>query len=109
MPATHGPLQPGDGNAVALPKRPEGHGEHAPDLAILNNPTPHVDAIGDVDPDAHAYPALQLPLQFDDTSPAAAPYDPASHGPLHAAVDSPVLLPYCPIGQLTHTPAPPKL
>ena len=93
MPATHGPLQSGVDSPVVLPNRPIGHTEHVTAPLPLHCPAMQFDAVDDVDPAAHAYPALQLPLHVDVVSPDVAPNDPASQSPLQFALDRPMALP----------------
>ena len=75
--------------AVVPPKRPEGHKLH--ELAPTREycPLGHRNAVEEVDPAAHAYPAVQFPEQ--------------------AAVVMLAFIPYWPAEQLEHTPAPSKL
>jgi hypothetical protein len=61
------------------PKRPGGQSLHAPAPARLYLPTPHATAVGDVDPAAQAYPAVQVPLQSAVGREGAAPHLPAAH------------------------------
>ncbi len=82
---------------------------HTPAPASEYVPAGHIDAVALVDPATHANPALQLPLQLADDIAAVAPYRPAAHADVHAAVVSPVVFPNRPAGQSTHTPAPDKL
>jgi hypothetical protein len=66
-------------------------------------------AVALVEPEAHAYPAAQLPLHAADDRPATAPYRPAAHAAVHAADVSPVPFPNRPAGHSTHSPAPDRL
>ncbi len=43
--------------AGALLNFPGAHGEHTPAAWVLNCPTPQTDALGSMEPAAHAYPA----------------------------------------------------
>jgi hypothetical protein len=65
--------------------------------------------VGLVEPGAHAYPALQLPLQVEFVSPDTDPYFPASQSPLQLAFGMPDTAPYSPATHTVHTPAPVKL
>ena len=96
-------LQGADGSAAVLPNRPVLQLLHTPDPLTLNLPSGHTDAVPFVDPNTHAYPALQLPLQPGVDRPLTAPNVPAGHGPLHAADGSAVVLPNRPALQLLHT------
>ena len=82
---------------------------HTPAPASEYVPAGHIDAVALVDPATHANPASQLPLQLADDIAAVAPYRPAAHADVHAAVVSPVVFPNRPAGQSTHTLAPDKL
>ncbi len=82
---------------------------HTPAPATEYVPAGHIDAVALVDPATHANPATQLPLQLADDIAAVAPYRPAAHADVHAAVVRPVVFPNRPAGQSTHTPAPDKL
>ena len=62
-----------------------------------------------VDPAAHAYPAVQLPLHADDDRPAVAPNVPGGHAAVQPALDRPAVAPYVPAGHALHIPAPLKL
>ena len=93
VPASQGPLHAGVSSPVVLPKRPTGQGEHAAAPPLLHSPVPHTDAVEDVDPAAHAYPGLQLPLHEEAVRPDALPNEPGSQGPLQSAVDRPAALP----------------
>ncbi len=72
-------------------------------------PGRHARAVGDVEPAAHAYPALHWPEHAEDVAPVALPNSPAGQLPLHAALVRPVALPKVPTGQDVHDPAPPVL
>ena len=50
-----------------------------------------------------------MPVQLDTVSPLVEPYRPASHGPLHDAVDSSPAFPYSPALQFVQLDAPPVL
>ena len=49
------------------------------------------------------------PSHDDDVAPVLVPYRPASHAPLHAALDSAVVFPKRPAGHGAHAAAPPAL
>ncbi len=53
----------------------------------------HVNAVAVVDPAAHAYPAVQLPVHVDTASPVVDPNRPGSQGPVQAAEGRPVVAP----------------
>ena len=72
-------------------------------------PAAHVEAVGDTLPAAHAYPAVQGPLQDALDRADVAPKVPAGHGEVQAALVSPVVLPYRPAPQSVQAPAPPTL
>ena len=83
---------------------------HDPDPAVAYCPARHWDAVALVDPEAHAYPAAQLPLQDAVVRPVVAPYLPGGHASVQLYTVKPVVLPYRPGGQLPHeTSAPPVL
>jgi hypothetical protein len=110
-PASHGPLQEGVDRAGSAPNRPAGHSplqSAVPSaVALPNRPVAHTlqltapgreyvpagqtDAVALVEPGAHAYPAVHMPLQ-------AAVFKPAV-----------VALNQVPAGQLLHDPAPARL
>ncbi len=46
-----------------------------------------------MDPAAHAYPAVQFPVQVDTVSPVVDPNRPGSQGPVQAAEGRPVVAP----------------
>jgi hypothetical protein len=118
-PAAQGPLHAAEVWPWAPPKVPAGQFVHTAAPPKLYCPTPHTDAVADVDPAGQAYPAVHWPLHAGDVRPgtapklpalhmpvqpatvmpAVAPYRPAAQAPLHAAVPSAVVLPYCPAGQ----------
>ena len=75
----------------------------------LYEPNGHTDAVGDVEPAAHAYPALHWPEHAGDVAPVVLPYSPAGQLPLHAALVRPVASPKVPAAQDVHTLAPPVL
>ena len=89
VPAGHGPLHAADASAVVAPYRPALQFVHTPDPLMLYLPTGQGDAVGDVEPAGHTYPAVQLPLQPAVPMPDTAPYRPAL--------------------QFVHAPVPPKL
>ena len=74
---------------MAEPYWPAAHGVQALEPAKLYLPTGQGDAVGDVEPAGHTYPAVQLPLQPAVPMPDTAPYRPAL--------------------QFVHAPVPPKL
>ena len=108
-PAAQLPLHTGDDRPGTAPYRPAAHKMHdaAPTSEYL--PAAHKDAVALVDPAAHAYPAVQLPLHAGDERPGTAPYRPAAHAAVHAADVSRVPFPNRPAGQSTHCPAPDRL
>ena len=65
--------------------------------------------MGLVEPGAHAYPALQLPLQVEFVSPDTDPYFPASQSPLQLAFGMADIAPYRPALQLMQANAPARL
>ncbi len=103
------PEQLADVRPEVAPNVPAGHRLHTPEAARLYVPTPHTDAVALVLPATHAYPPVQLPLHADDVSPLTAPYVPAGHSPLHAAVDKPAVAPCDPTLQFVHAPAAARL
>ena len=108
-PAVHWPLHAAVPTAAVAPYRPAAHILHAPAPAKLYWPAGHAAAVELVDPAAHAYPAVQLPLHAGDVSPVVAPKVPAGHGPVQEEVVSAAVLPYRPAGQLAHAEAPRRL
>ncbi len=82
---------------------------HAPEPALAYVPGGHTEAVADVDPAGHAYPAAQFPVQAAEANPAKAPYKPAGHGAVQVLVVKPGVEPYVPVGQGEHTPAPTSL
>ncbi len=92
-PALQGPLHPAvlKPTAVTLNQVPAGQSLHDPAPARLYCLVGHTDAVALVDPAAHAYPAVQFPLQV-------AVFRPSS-----------VVLNQVPAGQLLHDPAPVRL
>jgi hypothetical protein len=82
---------------------------HTPAPASEYVPAGHIDAVALVDPATHANPATQLPLQLADDIAAVAPYRPAAHADVHAAVVRPVTFPKRPTGQSTQPPHPDTL
>ena len=89
VPAGHGAVQEADARAGVAPYRPALQFVHTPDPLMLYLPTGQGDAVGDVEPAGHTYPAVQLPLQPAVPMPDTAPYRPAL--------------------QFVHAPVPPKL
>ncbi len=85
-PATQLPLHTADVKPVLAPKLPAGHGVQDPAPAREYCPAGQMDAVGDVDPATHAYPAVQLPEQDAVVRPVEAPYVPAGHDAVHATV-----------------------
>ena len=105
------PLQPDVVSPLAEPYRPASQG---PLQAAVDSPVvlPYNPALQLVQLDAPTVlycPALHAPLQLDAVSPLNDPYRPASQGPLQAAVDNLVVLPYNPALQLMQLEAPPVL
>ena len=66
-------------------------------------------AVGVVDPQGHAYPALQLPEHSGEDRPDIAPCVPAGHGAVQLALAKPIVDPYRPAAQSVHTPDPDTL
>ena len=85
-PASQGPLQEAVLRPAVLPYSPALQLLHTPSPVKLYLPNGHINAVAVVEPAAHAYPAVQLPVQ--------------------AGVDNPAVLPYKPTAQLVHAPAP---
>jgi heat shock protein HspQ len=94
VPAGQGPLQDALGRADVAPKLPAGHAVQLPAPPTLYCPAGHADAVDDVDPATHAYPAEQGPLQDGDDRPLTAPKVPAGHA---VQLPAPPTL-YCPAG-----------
>ena len=61
-------------------------------------------ALGDVDPAAHAYPAVQFPVQAGVVKPPEAPYRPALHSPEQKGLLKPLEAPYWPMAQGVQVP-----
>ncbi len=72
-PAAHAAVHAADVSPVPFPNRPGGQSTHSPAPDRLYWPTPHIDAVGLVDPAAHAYPALQFPLHVSIDMPVVDP------------------------------------
>ncbi len=62
--------------------------------AKLYCPSGHADAVDDVDPAPHTYPAVHSPSQKEEDRPVEEPYRPARHSELHSAVVAPGLPQY---------------
>jgi hypothetical protein len=62
-PAMQLPLQAAVLAPEATPNLPAGHSLHDHAPATLYCPAVHMDAVAFLDPEGHAYPAVQLPLQ----------------------------------------------
>ncbi len=105
-PALHSPLQLAVAMAATLPYRPATQSTHTLALAREYFPAAHASDVEFVDPGAHTYPALQLPLQLDDDRPDKAPKSPAGQAAVHDAEGMLALAPYSPAEQLVHTDAP---
>ena len=86
-------MHPAVGSPDDAPYRPAAHALHTPDPPTLYLPGEQAVAVAAVLPAGHAYPAVQLPEHSDDVRAGLLPYRPASHGPEHAAVGSPDVLP----------------
>jgi hypothetical protein len=69
---------------------------HTPAPLKLYLPDPHTAAVGVVDPETHAYPAVQFPVHDALVSPDVAPYVPAGHA-LHTPAPA---REYCPALQM---------
>ena len=108
-PAAQGPLHEEFGRADTLPYRPAEQLVHTPDPATLYRPAGHTAAVSLVDPEIHAYPAVQLPKHSGDDRPAVDPKRPAGHGAVQLALGSPVVDPYRPAAQSVHSPDPDTL
>jgi hypothetical protein len=80
FPAGQAAVHNADDWAVEDPYRPALQFVHEPDPLMLNLPTGHTNAVGDVDPEGQENPALQLPLQLALAMADTAPYRPAGHG-----------------------------
>ncbi len=63
-PAGHAPVQFAVASPLPVPKRPAGQSRQAPDPDTLYRPAPQTSTVALVDPDGHACPALQFPLQL---------------------------------------------
>ena len=79
---------------LTFPKVPAGQGAHEPPLPV---PFAYVPG-GHATPDAPVLPAVAQALPL-----------PATHGPVHAVLEAPVLLPNRPAGHGVHDDAPPTL
>jgi hypothetical protein len=108
-PAEHAPEQPAVVRPAPDPYLPPGHGVQDPTPPSLYVPALQRDAVGEVDPAAHAYPAEHAPEQPAVVRPSVAPYLPAGHGLLQATVDRPDVDPYKPTAQLLQEVAPDRL
>jgi hypothetical protein len=108
-PATQLPEHPAVPSPTMDPYSPATHDVHVPDPPTLYLPATQIEAVGLVDPAAHAYPALQFPLHAGVVRPEVVPYVPAGHAPVHPAVDSPDDAPYRPAAHTLHDPDPLKL
>ncbi len=89
LPASHGPLQLAVTSPAVDPYSPALQFVHTPAPGPLYVPSGHSNAVGDTDPAAHAYPAVQIPEHDKDVRPG--------------------LLPKSPAAQSLQTPAPAKL
>ena len=89
VPPGHKPEHTALDSPVLDPNVPTGHELHTLDPDKLYVPGPHTTAVPLDDPDAHAYPAVQLPL--------------------HDALGMPAVPPYKPAAQAVHTSVPPRL
>lgn len=105
-PAVQVPVQEGDVRPLLTPKVPPGHSLHWPAPARLYRPGGHISAVAEVEPGAHAYPAVQVPEQVDTTSPLEAPNVPAGHWPVQLGVVRAGRKPYRPGAQAVQPPAP---
>ena len=105
-PGEHAPLHAAVLVPAADPNLPAGHATHTAAPARLYLPATHTEVVELVDPEGHAYPAAQLPLQVRTVSPAVLPKYPASHGPVHAAVSWAVVFPNRPTGHGVQLAAP---
>jgi hypothetical protein len=105
-PAGQLPLQVADVMAGVDPNCPAGQSVHTVAPAKEYRPTAHWDAVDEIDPGEHAYPAVQMPEQALVVSPAVAPYRPPGQGPEHAAAVKPVVTPYSPAAHSKHVPTP---
>ncbi len=83
-PATHAypalqlPLQEGDARAGVAPNVPAGQFRQvAPSRVYF--PTEQLEDVGDTEPAAQVYPAVQLPLHAAVVRPGISPYVPAGH------------------------------
>ncbi len=72
-PAGHAAVHPAVVRPLAFPNRPAAQSVQLPCPPALNFPGLHMDAVALVDPAAHAYPALQLPLHVATDTPGVAP------------------------------------
>lgn len=93
-PPTQGPEHVAAVRPVAPPKSPAGQLVHTPAAPVLYCPTGQTEAVDDVDPLGHAYPALQGPEHVDVVRAVEDPNCPGGHDEHDGA--PPVL--YCPIG-----------
>jgi hypothetical protein len=78
-PGLHTPLQPLDTSPDVAPYLPALQLLHDPAPVRLYVPEEHTDAVLDVDPAAHAYPALHSPEHAADVRPSDDPKVPAGH------------------------------
>ena len=104
----HVPEQDGDLSPLVEPYQPAAHGplHDAVDSPVVRPYRPALQFVQLDSPPVLYWPAAQEPLQFDVVRPLSDPYRPGSHGPLHDAVDSPVVLPYCPALQFVQLTPP---
>jgi hypothetical protein len=91
-PATHAPLHEAVVSLDTDPNLPPGQSLQAPAPCPLYVPGKHFEVATTV-PFAHEYPAVQGPEQLDEVIPDDDPYRPASHCPVHASVDNPLVDP----------------
>jgi hypothetical protein len=102
-PAAQSPLQLALAKPGKSPYRPGAQSVQALAPARLYLPGGQTAADGLVEPATQANPAVQGPLQDDNTRPATTPNRPASQGPLQLALGRPDVDPYRPAAQLLHT------
>ena len=93
-PGLHSPLQFATVVRTVVPYRPGAQPEHTPAPALLYRPAGHAVAVPLVEPAGHAYPAVQVPVQFGDGIAVVLPNLPAGHG---VQLCTPTAL-YVPIG-----------
>jgi hypothetical protein len=103
LPAGHPAVHPAVVRPIDIPYRPAGHAVQAAAAATLYCPTPHMMAVGRVDPAGHAKPAVQGPVHDAVVRLVFAPYLPPGHGNPVAAVLGTMLAQYRP-AMLTHGP-----